>query len=179
MAFIHEGSCECTKSELDLFSLPPTQISIDSGTFVEFRPISTLTDGAPIEFDVTSSGDDYIDFANSFLHVKVIIERVNGRNLEVADTVGPVNNLLHSLFSQVDVSLNGTLITNSLNTYPYRAYFENLLSYGPAAKSSQLTAGLFYKDDAGKMDKNNPLAEAMDERNSGLATRASVTDRSR
>ena len=94
MAFIHEGSCECTKSELDLFSVPPTQTSIESGTFVEFRPISTLTDGAPIEFDVTSSGDDYIDFANSYLHIKAKIERANGANLEAADTVRPVNNLL-------------------------------------------------------------------------------------
>ena len=75
MAFIHEGSCECAKSELDLFSVPPTQTSIDSGTFVEYRPISTLTDGAPIEFDVTSSGDDYLDFANSYLHLKAKIKR--------------------------------------------------------------------------------------------------------
>ena len=149
MAFIHEGSCECTKSELDLFSVPPSQTSIESGTFVEFCPISTLTDDAPIEFDVTSSGDDYIDFANSYLHIKAKIQRVNGANLEAADTVGPVNNLLHSLFSQADVSLNGTLITNSSNTYPYRAYLENLLSYGPAAKSSQHTSKLFYKDEAG------------------------------
>ena len=78
MAFIHEGSCECTKSELDLFSVPPTQTSIESGTFVEFRPISTLTDGAPIEFDVTSSGDDYIDFENSYMPIKAKIQRVNG-----------------------------------------------------------------------------------------------------
>ena len=108
MAFIHEGSCECTKSELDLFSVPPTQTSIENGTYVEFRPISTLTDGAPIEFDVTSSGDDYLDPANCYLHIKAKIERAAGTNLEAADTVGPVSNLLHSLFSQVDVSLNGT-----------------------------------------------------------------------
>jgi hypothetical protein len=179
MAFIHEGSCECTKSELDLFSVPPTQTSIDSGTFVEYRPISTLTDGAPIEFDVTSSGDDYIDFANSFLHIKAKIERANGTALDPADTVGPVNNLLHSLFSQVDVSLNGTLITNSTNTYPYRAYLENLLSYGPAAKTSQLTAELFYKDEAGKMDRPNPLAADAAEKNKGLAKRNSFVARSR
>ena len=97
MAFIHEGSCQCAKSELDLFSIPPTQTSIDSGTFVEYRPISTLTDGAPIEFDVTASGDDYLDFANSYLHVKVKIERANGTPLEAADTVGLVNNMLHSM----------------------------------------------------------------------------------
>lgn len=179
MAFIHEGSCECTKSELDLFSVPSTQTSIDSGTFVEFRPISTLTDGAPIEFDVTSSGDDYIDFANCYLHIKAKIERVNGANLDAADTVGPVNNLLHSLFSQVDVSLNGTLITSSSNTYPYRAYLENLLSYGPAAKSSQLTTELFYKDEAGKMDKPNPLEANEAEKNKGLVKRASFTAQSR
>ena len=28
MAFVHEQSCECTKSELDLFSVPPTQTSM-------------------------------------------------------------------------------------------------------------------------------------------------------
>ena len=150
MAFIHEGSCECAKSELDLFSLPPTQTSIESGLFVEYRPILSLTDSAPIEFEIVSSGDDYIDFANSYLHVEAKIERSDGTALDAADTVGPVNNFLHSLFSQVDVSLNGTLITNSSNTYGYRAYLESLLTYGPAAKESQLTAALFYKDKAGK-----------------------------
>jgi hypothetical protein len=179
MAFIHEGSCECTKSELDLFSVPPTQTSIESGSFVEYRPVSSLTDGAPIEFDITASGDDYIDFANSLLHVKFNIERANGAVLDDAVTVGPVNNLLHSLFSQVDVSLNGTLITNSTNTYPYRAYLENLLSYGPAAKGSQKTAEMFYKDESGKFDRANPLHGEVGMRNKGLAKRASFFTRSR
>jgi hypothetical protein len=179
MAFIHEGSCECAKSELDLFSVPPTQTSIDSGTFVEYRPISTITDGAPIEFDISSSGDDYIDFANSFIHVKVKIQNANGTDLTDGETVGPVNNLLHSLFSQVDISLNGTLITNSTNTYPYRAYIEDLLSYGSSAKKSQLTAALFYKDEAGKMDKENPSAADVADQNSGLVKRATFTTKSR
>ena len=137
-----------------------------------------MTNGSPIEFDIASSGDDYIDFANSYLHVKAKITKANGSNLDGTDTVGPVNNFLHSLFSQIDVCFNGTLITNSTNTYPYRAYTENLLSYGPAAKKSQLTAGLFYKDEAGKMDKPNPLADE-DDRNSGLALRAAFTVQSR
>jgi hypothetical protein len=179
MAFIHENSCECTKSELDIFSVPDTQTSVESGTYVEYRPVSTLTDGSPIEFDIASSRDDYIDFANSYLYVKAKLVRADGANMAAADTVGPVNNFLHSLFSEVDVSLNGTLITNSTNTYPYRAYIENLLSYGPAAKKSQLTACLFYKDDAGKMDQANPLADDDDEKNSGLTQRAVFTSRSR
>ena len=35
-----------------------------------------------------------------------------------------------------------------------------LLNYGPAAKRSQLTAAMFYKDMAGKMDVENPTAAA-------------------
>jgi hypothetical protein len=119
MAFIHEGSCECAKSKLDLFSVPSTQVSVDSGMFVEYHPISSLTDGAPIEFEVSSSGDDCIDFANSYLYMRAKITRANGNNLENDDTVCPVNNFLHSLFSQVYISLNGTQMTNSTNAYPY------------------------------------------------------------
>ena len=179
MAFIHEGSCECAKSELDLFSVPATQTSVESGTYVEYHPISSMMGGAPIEFDVNASGDDYLDLANSFLCARAKITRVNDDDLDVADTVGPVNNFLHSLFSQVDVSLNGTLITSSTNTYAYRAYVETLLSYGIEAKSSQMTSALFYKDEAGKMDRPNPLAANADHKNTGLASRQTFAAQSR
>ena len=57
----------------------------------------------------------------------------------------PLNNFLQSLFKKVDVSLNGIQETQSTATYCYRSYFETLLNVGPASKSSQLTAGLYYK----------------------------------
>ena len=62
-----------------------------------------------------------------------------------------MNNWLHSLFSQVDVYLNDTLVTPSSNTYPFRAYVDTLLSYGAEAKTTQLTSQLWYKDTAGHM----------------------------
>ena len=37
--------------------------------------------------------------------------------------------------------------------YPYRAYIETLFSYGPAAKESQLTGAMWYKDTPGQQDK--------------------------
>jgi len=86
------------------------------------------------------------------LYVKAKITRADGTDLGVDSPIGPSNLFLHSLFSQVDVSLNGTLITASTNTYPYRAMMETLLSYGEDAKRTQLTSGLFYKDRAGRMD---------------------------
>jgi len=79
----------------------------------------------------------------------------------------------------VDISLNGTLITSSTNTYAYRAYIETLLSYGIEAKSSQLTSAVFYKDEAGKMDRPNPLAGDVAHRNTGLASRQMFAAQSR
>ena len=81
MAFVHDQSCECTKSELDLFSVPPTQTSMEQGSWVEYHPITSVSEGSPIEFDINASGEDYIDFANTMLYVRAKLTAVNGANL--------------------------------------------------------------------------------------------------
>jgi hypothetical protein len=65
--------------------------------------------------------------------------------------VGPVNNYLHSLFSNVQIELNQKCITPQSGLYHYRAMIENLLNYGKEAKGTHLTTALFYKDTAGHM----------------------------
>jgi hypothetical protein len=152
MAFVHPQSCECVKSELDLFSVPPTQTSIESGTVVEYNPISSIVHGLPVEFFVNGSGSDYIDIANTQLYVRVKITRANGEDIDANDVVAPVNLTIHSLFSEVDLKLNDTLVSSTNNTYAYRSYLETLLSYGCDAKNSQLTSAMYYKDTAGHMD---------------------------
>ena len=95
MAFVHEQSCECTKSELDLFSVPPTQRSMENGNWIEYHPLTTVSDGSPIEFDVSGTGEEYIDFANTMLYVKVKVMANEGTNLDADAAVGPVNLFLH------------------------------------------------------------------------------------
>ena len=73
-------------------------------------------------------------------------------DLDLDDLLGPVNNWLYSLFSQIDVYLNGTPVTPSTNTYAFRAYIEKLLSYGTDAKVTQLTSQLWHKDTATRMN---------------------------
>ena len=152
MAFIDRDSCECCKSECELFSVPPTQTSIESSSYIEFHPVSTIAHGLPIEFSVSGSGQEYIDLANTLLYVRVKITRANGTDIDDTDVVGPVNLTLHSLFSEMEVKLNDTLVSSLDSTYAYRAYLETLLSYGKDAKSSQLTMSMYYKDTAGAMD---------------------------
>lgn len=152
MAFLLKDSPECAKSELDLFTMPPTQTVIEKGQWIEFHPLSNVTDGSPIEFNVSGSGEDYIDLSQTQLYVKAKILKSNGHFIKKEDKVGPINLFLHSLFSQVDVSLNERVISSSNNTYPYRAIIEKLLNHGYDAKTSLLTTELFYKDTAGRMN---------------------------
>lgn len=152
-SLIHDHSCECSKSELDLFMVPPTQTSIEHGQWVEYQPLATLTDKGPIEFNIPGAGDDYIDLANTYFRVRAKVTTATGTALDAAtDIVAPVNYWINSLWSQIDLSLNEKLITSSNNTYPYRAYIETLLSFGQEAKKSQLTTALWYKDEAGKFE---------------------------
>ena len=66
--------------------------------------------------------------------------------------------------------LNEKLVTQPSNTHAYRAYIETLTHYGKEAMTTQLTEQLFYKDEAGKLDIVNPLADAA-EVNVGLKKR--------
>ena len=140
--------------------MPPTQTAIERSQWVEFRPLTTVSDRGPIEFVIPGSGKDYCDLSETYLLVTAKITKPDGTSLQHGTEespgpdagIGPVNLWLHSLFSQVDLSLNERLVTPSMNTYPYRAYIETLLSYGSAAKNSYLTAALWYKIEAGHME---------------------------
>lgn len=164
MSFLHHHSCECIKSELDLFALPSTQTSIENGQWINYKPISSLTDDGPIEFQIPGTGDDYIDLSHTLIHIKAKILNQDLTALAAATNVAPINNWLHSLFSQLDIYLNQKLISPPNNTYGYRAYIETLLNYAPAAKDSHLTCGLWYNDTAGNMNNT-------DDQNTGFIER--------
>ena len=155
MSLVHTKSCESVHTGLDLFALPPTQTAVQDGLWVEYHPLATLAAGAPIEFAVSGATADYIDLSNTYLYVKAKVLRQDGTNPPADAVFAPVNYWLHSLFSQVDVLLNNTLVTPSENTYPYRAYIESTLNYGREAKTTHLTSALYYQDTASQMNSLN------------------------
>ena len=172
MALVHPDSCECTKSELDLFALPPTQTRVEHGYWEQKGLTSALTDQRPYKFSVSGAGEDYIDLADTYLFVEAQIVQTNGDDLDAGADVDPVNLWMHSLFSDVSVSLNEKLVSPPTSVYPYRAYIETLLSYGPAAKESQLTGVMWYKDTPGHQD-----GRAAD--NKGFTARKALTAESK
>ena len=50
--------------------------------------------------------------------------------------IGPVNNILHSLFDQVTCDFNNSVLNSASKYYPWKAYLTSLLSYNTEAKST-------------------------------------------
>ena len=123
-------------------------------SFTEYHPVSVLTSTGPIEFTISAENSNYIDLANtrSFLYVRASVTTSNGADLAKTAEIAPECNFLHTLWSQVDVYLNSSLVTQSNKNYPYRAYIENLLSFGQEVKNSQLSALLWHRHTSGHFD---------------------------
>ena len=92
MNFVHSKSQECTKSELDLFSMPPTQVSLEKGHWIDHQPVSSVTDSGPITF-LSPGTEDYVDLSKSILVVRAKV-KADGTNLDADEKVGVVNNFL-------------------------------------------------------------------------------------
>ena len=136
---------ELVPESLNLFTLPPYQTSIQKHYFVNVRPLSQINDSSPLEFHVSNSGADYIDLKRTRLHVKVKVTQTDGTPLEADENVAPVNLFLQSLFSQVAVYLQNTLVSSTNNHYAYKSIMQTLLGYGEEAKTTQLTSQLSWK----------------------------------
>ncbi len=127
---------ECTKSELDLFTVPPTQTSIEEGKWDIIYPESGYDKNNSILFRIPSTDSHYLDLSETQLFIELKLAK-NQAHVN-AENVGPVNNLMHSMFSQIKIRLNDKDVENSNNYYHYKSYFENLLSYGTDAKRTFL-----------------------------------------
>src|SRR5277367_5009526 len=149
MALMHPLSQECSKSELELFSLPPTQIAIQSSYVNNYSPISSISEASVIDFSIAGNADEYIDLADTVLScsVKILKEDGNVMTAEESKTLAPCNYFLHALFSQVDVTLGDRLVSGAVSSYPYIAYLESLLSFSPEVKSTQLAPSLWVHED--------------------------------
>jgi hypothetical protein len=91
---------------LALFGVPPTQTGVEHGYWEQKGLTSTLTDQGPYEFAVSGAGEDYIDLFNTYFFVEAQIVNTDGSDLDADTDVGPVNWWMHSLFSDVIVSLS-------------------------------------------------------------------------
>lgn len=148
---IHPKTSIAPLPELELFAVPPTQISIERDFDEEIRPLSAPTTGQPIEFLVNSGISDYINFKETYIYVKcrVLLNKddLSDPTSDDWNTVIPAQYFLHSLFSQCDMLIGNNEVSVSPQTYPYRAYIEAIIAFAKSAKETHLEASLFGSKD--------------------------------
>jgi len=110
-----------------------------------------------LEFNCSGHSDYYIDLNSLRLLLRIKLVKTDGSDISSAEsnTAGCVNNLLHSIFSCLSVSLKGKPVTLHETNYHYKAYLEKLLNYGSDASGTHLVSSLWYLDSSQELKDNN------------------------
>ena len=80
----------------------------------------------PIDFQIDPQ-DDFINMSNSYFEAELQFKLDNGANVVDATQVTVCNNLIHSLFKQINVRFNGTLISPQTNTYHRKPFIDAVI----------------------------------------------------
>jgi len=102
-------------NEFDIFAHNPVQTSLLGTIVTAYKPIAPV-DQNDLEFLIPADKDHYIRL-DIQLNVRCKLVSSSGNNMDVSDNTGVTNNLLHSLFRQYIVVLNGTTIPQSNEHY--------------------------------------------------------------
>lgn len=161
-----EAAKEGYDGRYGIFTPPHVETATKQELVTEYRSISQIKHNEVIEFNVPNSSLYYIDLSRTKLMIKARILRENGQSVNFnEDRVWLVNNALHSVWRQIDIALNQTLVGSDVGTnYPYKALLDTLLFRSAKELNSAAQAQLFYKDESGFLDEglsvDNPGAFA-------------------
>jgi hypothetical protein len=145
------------------FSSLPTDARFLQNTFQKIVPSSGIN-GKIIEFILPRfDAANVYQIQDTYVEVRILITKSDGITLpNKTDVVAPVNNVLHSLFEAVRLTINDIPITQSPDDYQYKAYITSCLSYSTLVKGAQLQSQGYYGDLAGHfgpVDENTGFNE--------------------
>ena len=148
---------------LTLFDDADIQMDIERNTRVIFYPIHNIVPGAPIEFHIPGTSDEYMDIGdmNILLQLKIIKKDKKAWDA-AADDVAFINMPISSVFQDVFLYLKDTQVEGGQHLYPYNAYLSSLLQFHPSAKKTHMQSWGWYEDTPGKFNDadNNAGHEA-------------------
>ena len=155
---------ECKNSAFCLFDQQAIQTDIISSNIVDYHP-RTAENAGPIEFLIPGSSDDYIDLSYAMVDVRFRIKVADGSNVLPAHKVGLNNLPIATLFRDVSLTIGEQQVEGGQSDYPYKAYFNAVTQFHPAAQNSHMEAVGWYRDEAAKFD---------DEANTGFVKRSAL-----
>ena len=131
---------------LCLFDDADVQMDITRTVRVDFYPVHNIVPGAPIEFKVPGTPDDYIDLGDIrvLLHLKIV--KKDKKAWDAADDVAFINLPVGSCFQDVFLKIADTQVEGGQHLYAYAAYLRTLLQFHPSAKRTHLEAWGWHED---------------------------------
>ncbi|XP_015788365.1 uncharacterized protein LOC107365393 [Tetranychus urticae] len=129
MEYLHPASTPASKSELNLFTIPPTQVAIESTYETDYRPSQNLDNGKTFEINIPAS-EDFTDLSATMVHMKVYITNKDAI-LKPTEKITLVENFANAIFEQIDLYLGSTNTSLANNMYHYQAFLEDLLFRHP------------------------------------------------
>lgn len=150
MSIVDSFSIPSTKSELDFFTVPPTQVIIKKGSWDEINPVNPVTNEGPYEFRIPPD-PHFLQLSKNYIYMKLSISpkkemvKADGTYPPIPD-IAPINLIGKTFFRQVKLFINGKLIHDSGDKYAFRSFLETELNYGLEAKQSHLQSALYIKD---------------------------------
>ncbi|KAL3077606.1 hypothetical protein niasHS_012809 [Heterodera schachtii] len=135
---ISEQSALAFNSALNVFAVPPTNVSVSRSFFRELLPLSTISQEGPYLFRMFND-NLWADMSRVYLFLELSIQKedAGGRwvPIEAADQlVGPIQCIGQTFVQQLKVEVQNTELYDSGTLYPYKAYLTNELSFPNSAK---------------------------------------------
>ena len=153
------------QDDLALFSIPPVETGVIGDYYRDFSPVGVLSASSVIEFNVPNTSPDYIRLNKTRLTLKLRILDDKGLPISAVDSVGLINLPSSTIFREMDLALQQTVVTTSVNSnYPYKVLLDTLLDYGVNDQLGWLSIAGFEKDTCNMMDDLTGANEGLDRR---------------
>ena len=159
---------EIHTEEIALFSRPPVNAVEDRVSWHEIHPsYMSNAEYSSINFSILGNSTQYVKLSDTELYVRIAIQKEDGTPYRVVDdddkllplnqkeTGTPIDFILHSMWSGVDVNMNNNLVSESGTNYMYKALMETLLTYDENTKKIQL-CNQGFTGDSGDFTQINP-----------------------
>jgi len=134
------------------FKQDPTDSRFINRQISKFMP-STNLDADTITFSLSRfEAPNVYEISEAVLETRISITKSDGSLPDTAKNVGVVNNVGHSMWEAVRLTINDVEVTGTSGAYPFKAYIVNALSYDTWVKSNQLSTCGWYGDTSGHMN---------------------------
>ena len=96
------------KSELRIFDRELPQMVVESASFVDVHPSTSLGENAnTIEFCINGSNQEYLDLNDTLLYLSLNVSAGDGKCLAATSIVAPANYFMNALFNDVTTQQHG------------------------------------------------------------------------